>query len=90
MRKPTDTLFYKKSREIGDRIVRQAFDIAMTRGKKLTSVDKANVLAKEIMAQKTVNEISDRISGSDRGITLYVDEVADENYPAIRPIWMSS
>ena len=52
----TDTLFYKKS-EI-DRIVRQAFDIAMTRGKKLTSVDKANVLASSKLWRKTVNEIA--------------------------------
>ena len=52
----TDTLFYKK-REI-DRIVRQAFDIAMTRGKKLTSVDKANVLASSKLWRKTVNEIA--------------------------------
>ncbi|NLD32833.1 MAG: 3-isopropylmalate dehydrogenase, partial [Trichococcus flocculiformis] len=51
-----DTLFYKKS-EI-DRIVRQAFDIAMTRGKKLTSVDKANVLASSKLWRKTVNEIA--------------------------------
>ncbi|HRM19977.1 MAG TPA: 3-isopropylmalate dehydrogenase, partial [Trichococcus flocculiformis] len=52
----TDTLFYKKS-EI-DLIVRQAFDIAMTRGKKLTSVDKANVLASSKLWRKTVNEIA--------------------------------
>jgi len=52
----TDTLFYKKS-EI-DRIVRQAFDIAMTRRKKLTSVDKANVLATSKLWRKTVNEIA--------------------------------
>lgn len=52
----TDTLFYKKS-EI-DRIVRQAFDIAMTRSKKLTSVDKANVLASSKLWRKTVNEIA--------------------------------
>ena len=52
----TDTLFYNKS-EI-DRIVRQAFDIAMTRNKKLTSVDKANVLASSKLWRKTVNEIA--------------------------------
>ena len=52
----TDTLFYNKS-EI-DRIVRQAFDIAMTRSKKLTSVDKANVLASSKLWRKTVNEIA--------------------------------
>jgi 3-isopropylmalate dehydrogenase len=41
-----------------DRIVRQAFDIAMTRSKKLTSVDKANVLASSKLWRKTVNEIA--------------------------------
>lgn len=52
----TDTLYYKKS-EI-DQIVRQAFDIAMTRKKKVTSVDKANVLASSKLWRKTVNEIA--------------------------------
>lgn len=52
----TDTLYYKKS-EI-DQIVRQAFDIAMTRNKKVTSVDKANVLASSKLWRKTVNEIA--------------------------------
>jgi 3-isopropylmalate dehydrogenase len=37
-----DTLYYKKS-EI-ERIVKQAFELARLRGKKVTSVDKANVL----------------------------------------------
>ncbi|MGP6138862.1 3-isopropylmalate dehydrogenase [Jeotgalibaca sp. A127] len=52
----TDTLFYKKS-EI-ERIVRQAFELAMTRKKKMTSVDKANVLASSKLWRKTVNELA--------------------------------
>ena len=39
----TDTLTYNEN-EIGRRIAKRGFDIAMKRRKKVTSVDKANVL----------------------------------------------
>lgn len=51
-----DTLSYKKYEIV--RIVRQAFELAMTRRKKVTSVDKANVLASSKLWRKTVNEIA--------------------------------
>lgn len=50
-----DTLHYTK-KEI-DRIVRYAFELAMTRRKKITSVDKANVLATSKLWRQTVEEI---------------------------------
>lgn len=50
-----DTLAYKKS-EI-ERIVRQAFEMAKVRRKKLTSVDKANVLETSRLWRETVDEI---------------------------------
>lgn len=51
-----DTLVYKKS-EI-ERIVRQAFEMAKVRRKKLTSVDKANVLETSRLWRETVEELS--------------------------------
>lgn len=51
-----DTLYYSKA-DI-ERIVRAAFDIAMTRNKKLTSVDKANVLASSKLWRQVVNEVA--------------------------------
>ena len=51
-----DTLAYKKT-EIA-RIVRQAFDLALTRRQSVTSVDKANVLASSKLWRKTVTEIA--------------------------------
>lgn len=51
-----DTLPYKKS-EI-ERIVRQAFDLAKVRRKKVTSVDKANVLETSRLWRETAEEIS--------------------------------
>ncbi|WP_240374678.1 3-isopropylmalate dehydrogenase [Bacillus piscicola] len=50
-----DTLSYKKS-EI-ERIVRQAFEMAKVRRKKLTSVDKANVLETSRLWRETVEEM---------------------------------
>lgn len=41
-----------------ERIVRQAFDIAMTRGKRLASVDKANVLETSRLWREVVNRIA--------------------------------
>lgn len=51
-----DTMYY--SRESIEHIVKTAFDLAMSRRKKLTSVDKANVLANSRLWRKIVEEIS--------------------------------
>lgn len=51
-----DTMYY--SRESIERIVKAAFDLAMSRRKKLTSVDKANVLANSRLWRKVVEEMS--------------------------------
>ncbi|SDH35413.1 3-isopropylmalate dehydrogenase [Alteribacillus persepolensis] len=51
-----DTLQYKKS-EI-ERIVRQAFELAQVRSKKLTSVDKANVLESSRLWREVAEEVS--------------------------------
>jgi 3-isopropylmalate dehydrogenase len=51
-----DTMVYRSS-EI-ERIAHVAFRAAQGRGKKLTSVDKANVLENGVLWRKTVNEIS--------------------------------
>ena len=40
-----------------DRIARLAFDLAMARGKKLTSVDKANVLESTVLWRETVQKV---------------------------------
>lgn len=51
-----DVMYY--TREGIERIVRTAFDLAMTRNKKVTSVDKANVLANSKLWRQIVNEIA--------------------------------
>ncbi|MEI6350187.1 MAG: 3-isopropylmalate dehydrogenase [Verrucomicrobiota bacterium] len=51
-----DTMVYRKS-EI-ERIAHVAFKAAMERGKRLTSIDKANVLENGILWRQTVNEIA--------------------------------
>ncbi|QQL44024.1 3-isopropylmalate dehydrogenase [Sulfuriroseicoccus oceanibius] len=51
-----DTMVYRKS-EI-ERIAHVGFQAAMTRDKRLTSVDKANVLENSILWRETVNEIA--------------------------------
>lgn len=51
-----DTMYY--SRESIERIVKAAFELAMSRRKKLTSVDKANVLANSHLWRKIVEEMS--------------------------------
>lgn len=51
-----DTMYY--SRESIERIVKAAFELAMSRRKKLTSVDKANVLANSRLWRKIVEEVS--------------------------------
>lgn len=51
-----DTMVYRKS-EI-ERIARVAFEAARGRGKKLTSIDKANVLQNGILWRRTVSEVA--------------------------------
>ncbi len=51
-----DTMVYKRS-EI-ERIAHVAFKAAMTRGKRVTSIDKANVLENGVLWRKTVTEIA--------------------------------
>lgn len=68
-----DTLSYRKE-EI-ERIVKKAFEIASLRGKKLTSVDKANILNSSQLWRDIVNEMSS--SYSDIEVNhLYVDNAA--------------
>lgn len=54
--KAWDTMVYKRS-EI-ERIARMAFEAALVRGKKVTSVDKANVLTVMVLWREVVNEIA--------------------------------
>jgi 3-isopropylmalate dehydrogenase len=54
--KAWDTLVYKRS-EI-ERITRMAFEAARVRNKKVTSVDKANVLTTMVLWREVVNEIA--------------------------------
>jgi len=54
--KAWDTLVYKRS-EI-ERITRMAFEAARVRNKKVTSVDKANVLITMVLWREVVNEIA--------------------------------
>lgn len=51
-----DTLFYKK--EEMERVIRLAFELAKGRGKKVTSVDKANVLESSRMWRETAEEMA--------------------------------
>ncbi|TCN24532.1 3-isopropylmalate dehydrogenase [Mesobacillus foraminis] len=51
-----DTLFYKKSEM--ERVIRLAFQLAEKRDKKVTSVDKANVLESSRMWRETAEEIA--------------------------------
>ena len=68
-----DTMVYKKS-EI-ERIARVAFEAARGRGKKLTSIDKANVLQNGILWRRTVNEIAKEFPDVQLS-HLYVDNAA--------------
>lgn len=68
-----DTMVYKKS-EI-ERIARIAFTAAMTRDKRLTSVDKANVLQNSILWRETVIEVSKDFPEVELD-HLYVDNAA--------------
>ncbi len=69
----TDTMVYRKS-EI-ERIAEVAFIAAQARNKKLTSIDKANVLENGVLWRKTVNEVAVRFP--DVALNhLYVDNAA--------------
>ena len=59
----TDTLTYSET-EIR-RIAKRGFDIAMKRRKKVTSVDKANVLDSSRLWRKIVEEVATGLSGSE-------------------------
>lgn len=65
-----DTMYY--SRESIERIVRYAFELAETRDRKLTSVDKANVLANGKLWRKIVKEMSEEYPEVEVD-SLYVD-----------------
>ncbi|MCH7228664.1 3-isopropylmalate dehydrogenase [Haloferula sp. A504] len=68
-----DTMIYKKS-EI-ERILHVAFTAAMQRGKRLTSVDKANVLASSVLWRETATEVAASYPEV-RMDHLYVDNAA--------------
>ncbi len=68
--KAWDTMVYKRS-EI-ERITKMAFEAAMVRNKKVTSVDKANVLTVMVLWREVVNEIAKEYPEVELG-HIYVD-----------------
>ncbi len=68
-----DTLIYKKS-EV-ERIAHVAFQAAQGRGKRLCSVDKANVLSSSIMWRDTVEEVAKQYPDVELS-HMYVDNAA--------------
>ena len=64
-RRAVDTLRYTEQ-EI-ERILRVGFELAMDRRKRLTSVDKANVLESSRLWREVAIELSERLSGSRAG-----------------------
>ncbi len=68
-----DTLSYRRD-EI-ERIVKKAFEIALIRGKKLTSVDKANILNSSQLWREIVNKMSEDYKDVEVN-HLYVDNAA--------------
>lgn len=68
-----DTMIYKRS-EI-ERILRVAFTAAMGRGKRLVSVDKANVLASSVLWRETATEVAKDYPEVELS-HLYVDNAA--------------
>ncbi|MDW7774350.1 MAG: 3-isopropylmalate dehydrogenase [Desulfobulbaceae bacterium] len=68
--KAWDTLIYKRS-EI-ERITRMAFEAARVRRKKVTSVDKANVLTTMVLWREVVNEIGREYPDVELG-HIYID-----------------
>lgn len=69
----TDTLVYQTSEIV--RIVRPAFEAASKRRKKLTVVDKANVLESSLLWRETVNQISKDYPDVQLNL-MYVDNCA--------------
>jgi 3-isopropylmalate dehydrogenase len=51
-----DTLYYERDEMV--RVIKQAFELALTRNKKVTSVDKANVLESSRMWREVAEEIA--------------------------------
>ena len=68
-----DTMVYKKSEIV--RILRVAFTAAMGRGKRLVSVDKANVLASSVLWRETAVEVAKEFPEVELS-HLYVDNAA--------------
>ena len=68
-----DTMIYSKP-EV-DRISRLAFEAAQLRNKKVTSVDKANVLMNSIVWRETITELHKEYSDVELG-HMYVDNAA--------------
>jgi len=68
-----DTMVYRRSEIV--RIAHVAFKAAQGRGKRLTSVDKANVLENGVLWRKTVNEIAKEYPDVQLS-HLYVDNAA--------------
>jgi len=68
-----DTMVYKR-REV-ERIAKVAFEAAMKRGKKVTSVDKANVLSTSIFWRKIVEEVHKKYPKVELS-HMYVDNAA--------------
>ena len=68
-----DTLSYRRD-EI-ERIVKKAFEISLIRGKKLTSVDKANILNSSQLWREIVNKMSEDYKEVEVN-HLYVDNAA--------------
>ena len=68
-----DTMIYRKSEIV--RILRVAFTAAMGRGKKLVSVDKANVLASSVLWRETAVEVAKEFPEVELS-HLYVDNAA--------------
>jgi len=68
-----DTMVYKRS-EI-ERIAHVAFQAALTRGKRVTSIDKANVLENGVLWRRTVTEIAAQYPAVTLN-HLYVDNAA--------------
>lgn len=68
-----DTMLYRKSEIV--RIAKVAFEAARGRGRKVTSVDKANVLTNSLMWRDTVIEVSKEYPDVEL-VHMYVDNAA--------------
>ena len=63
-----NTMIYTRDEVV--RVARIAFELAAKRRKKLTSVDKANVLEVSQLWRATVNEVAQGFSGRDAGAPI--------------------